>query len=109
MAPSRGINFDKLDDLKHQVKRAAQLSYDKFINDPKRENAKKLCIEAYEKILMEKRMQERLILNAKRRVEIEKNRPPQPGWYETKTGDFAKEVYRNRVDLKPRNSNKEYL
>jgi hypothetical protein len=49
------------------------------------------------------------ILNAKRRQEIEKNRPPQKGWYEGHGQEFAKELYRNRVDLRPRNKNKEYL
>ena len=36
-------------------------------------------------------------------------RPPADKWYELKTQDFSKELYRNRVALKPNNSNQKYL
>lgn len=49
------------------------------------------------------------VLNRKRNEEIEKNRPPNPDWWSNRTNEFHKEVYRNRVDLKPRNTNKTYL
>lgn len=41
--------------------------------------------------------------------EYEKNRPPEQGWYELKTSQFSKELYRNRVALKPNNTNAVYL
>lgn len=43
------------------------------------------------------------ILNAKRMQEIEKNRPLEKGWYMGYGQEFAKELYRNRVDLRSRN------
>lgn len=79
------------------------------MTDQKRFNTKQLCIEAYEDILLEKRQEEMRILNAKRKQEIEKNRPPEKGWYMGHGQEFAKELYRNRVDLRPRNKNKDYL
>ena len=43
--------------------------------------------------------------------EYEKNRPPAKGWYAFKESSkhFNKELYRNRVALKPNNENAEYL
>jgi hypothetical protein len=49
------------------------------------------------------------ILNAKRKIEIDKNRPPLAGWYMGKDTEFSKEIYRNRVELKPHGANKDYL
>ncbi len=48
-------------------------------------------------------------LNKFRHKEIEKNRPPEAGWYMKTDKEFSKELYRNRVALKPNNSNKVYL
>ncbi len=44
-----------------------------------------------------------------RHKEIETNRPPQERWYEIKSKDFSKELYRNRMSLKPNNENMHYL
>ena len=49
------------------------------------------------------------MLIIKRTQEVEKNRPPQKGWYQGKGKDFSKEVYRNRVDIKPRTNNFDHL
>ena len=49
------------------------------------------------------------MLNKKRFTEYEKNRPPQDKWYEIKGQGFQKELYRNRVALKPNNLNAVYL
>lgn len=54
-------------------------------------------------------MHEKGILNGQRFKEFEKNRPPQDKWYEMKTGDFSKELYRNRMALKPNDANRVYL
>ena len=72
-------------------------------------NGKELCIKAYESILHDERTQEKKKLNAFRHKEIEKNRPPADGWYTKTDKEFSKELYRNRVALKPNNSNKVYL
>ena len=103
------VNPDIYDDLRDQVKKEAGERYDKFISDPKRGNQKELQILAYESILYDERRLEQAVLNKKRQEEIEKNRPPNPGWWSNCTNEFHKEVYRNRVDLKPRNTNKTYL
>ena len=73
------------------------------------EDTKKLIIEAYENVLLKHRRLERDILNKQRTKEYEKNRPPQDKWYELKTTEFAKELYRNRVALKPDGANEIYL
>ena len=44
-----------------------------------------------------------------RHEEYERNRPPESKWYEFKHNGFNKELYRNRVALKPNNENKVYL
>jgi len=54
-------------------------------------------------------MKEREILNRERFKEHEKNRKPRPQWYALKTPEFSKELYRNRVALKPNNENDSYL
>ena len=64
---------------------------------------------AYEGILYDGRKNERDILNKVRFKEIEKNRPPEDGWYVKKDKEFSKELYRNRVALKPNNLNSLYL
>ncbi len=83
--------------------------YEKFITDKRRDDDKKLCISAYEQILEDCRMNERKILNQKRSTEIDKNRPPLKGWYMGTDSEFSKELYRNRVELRPRGQNSEYL
>lgn len=49
------------------------------------------------------------MLNSKRFKEFEKNRPPQDKWYELKNSEFSKELYRNRMALKPNDENRVYL
>ena len=66
-------------------------------------------IEAYENVLLRNRRRERDILNKVRHEEYERNRPPESKWYEFKHNGFNKELYRNRVALKPNNENKVYL
>ena len=48
-------------------------------------------------------------MNQKRHTEIDKNRPPLKGWYMGTDKEFSKELYRNRVELRPRGANSEYL
>ena len=60
-------------------------------------------------MLFEKRRLEKELLNGKRFREFEKNRPPQDRWYELKSPEFSKELYRNRMALKPNDANRVYL
>jgi hypothetical protein len=76
--------------------------YEKLLRSPA-DNANKLIIQAYEKILTDKRTHEKDLLNAVRFEEYEKNRPPEKEWYMIKHKGFSKELYRNRVALKPNN------
>ena len=99
-----------IEDLKSQTNTDAYKEFNKFIKDKApRPSAKELCITAYEGILTAGRQDERQQLNKQRFKEYEKNRPPANKWYELKSKDFSKELYRNRVALKPNNSNKVYL
>jgi hypothetical protein len=82
--------------------------YEKLLRSPP-DDAKKLIIKAYEKILTDKRKYEKDLLNAVRFEEYEKNRPPEKEWYMIKHKGFSKELYRNRVALKPNNENASYL
>ena len=91
------------------MKRQAQDEYEKFIHDKNRNDAKSLIVEAYEGVLYEKRKLEKDLLNSKRFKEFEKNRPPQDRWYELKSTEFSKELYRNRMALKPNDANRVYL
>lgn len=84
-------------------------AYEKFVNDKTRHESKKLIIEAYEGMLGERRAVERSVLNNRRFKEYEKNRPPQAKWYELKGAEFSKELFRNRMALKPNDSNAVYL
>lgn len=88
--------------------RIALDEYDKLMRAPQ-DDAKKLIIKAYEQILTDKRVKERKILNAVRFKEYERNRPPEKNWYMIKHKGFSKELYRNRVALKPNNENASYL
>ena len=91
------------------MKRQAQEEYEKFIADKTRMDGKSLIIEAYEGVLYDRRRTERELLNGKRFKEYEKNRPPQDRWYELKSTEFSKELYRNRMALKPNDANRVYL
>jgi hypothetical protein len=78
------------------------------MKDKKKQNAKKLVIDAYEAMNTVQRGKERAILNNKRFEEYEKNRPPSDKWWEVKTAKFNAEVVRNRVSLDG-NKNADYL
>ena len=101
--------MNDLGEDRNKVVRQAQVQFEKFIADNNRLDSKGLCVEVYEKILYDRRRIEREILNQKRRKEIEKNRPPEPKWYMLYDREFSKELYRNRVALRPHNSNQAYL
>lgn len=88
--------------------RSALGEYDKLLRQPPGD-CKKLIISAYEHILTDKRRREKDLLNAVRFEEYEKNRPPEKEWYMLKHKGFSKELYRNRVALKPNNENASYL
>ena len=109
MAAVKNININDLGEDRNKVVRQAQIQFEKFIADKKRLDSKGLCVEVYEKILYDRRRIERDILNQERRKEIEKNRPPEPKWYMLYDKEFSKELYRNRVALRPHNSNQAYL
>ena len=87
-----------------KLRRQANEKYEKFIRQKDgRPDSNKLCIEAYESILLHERREELERLNAERFKEYETNRPPADKWYELKSTEFTKELYRNRVALKPDN------
>ena len=91
------------------LQKEARRKFETFLYDGKREDKKKLMISAFEGLLYEMRRIEKEMLNLKRAKEYEKNRPPQDYWYMLKTEEFNKELYRNRMALKPNNENKVYL
>ena len=64
------------------------------------------AISAYGRMLEELRDKERDIVNAKRKEEYERIRPPIDKWYELKTDDFQGEMVRNKMVL---NSGPEYF
>lgn len=105
----RGENLEVFENLHEEVGREAMETYDKFIADRSRTDNKKLIIDAYEDILTFERAGERGLLNKQRNKEYEKNRPPREQWYMMKGAGFQKELYRNRVALKPNNTNAVYL
>lgn len=111
MAVTRGIDLDLMDvsKYKNQIERDAMVEFEKTIKEKVTGDGKDLCIKAYEDILLHKRKQEMAKLNMFRFKEIEKNRPPEDGWYMKTTTDFRDELYRNRVSLKPNDTNKNYL
>ena len=106
---ANGKNPDNMEDLSNSTRLEAAQEYEKFINDKTRFDSKHLIIEAYEEVLRDRRNFEKGILNGCRFKEYEKNRPPQSNWYELKSGEFSKELYRNRMALKPNDSNSVYL
>ena len=99
-----------IEELKQETKTDAYKEFQNFIKDKgPRPSSKSMCIEAYESILTAERIEERKQLNNIRFKYFEKNRPPADKWYELKSKDFTRELYRNRVALKPNNSNEVYL
>ena len=109
LAAKKNININELGEDRAKVIREAHVKFDEFIVKKEVIDGKMRCIEAYETILYDRRRNERDILNAERRKEIEKNRPPEPNWYMLHNREFSKELYRNRVALRPHNSNQAYL
>lgn len=110
IAMQRGIDMDAYDvKNKMELSRKVQEKFEKLVREKTDGNGKELCITAYEMILLDKRRQELEKLNQFRHKEIEKNRLPEPGWYMKTTTDFRDELYRNRVSLKPNDTNKVYL
>ena len=111
MAAVKGKDiFDEQDRLKKKNERTAHDEFEKFMKrDRVPLDTKALIIDAYENVLYKHRIMEKDMLNKQRQKEHEKNRPPQDKWYELKTTEFAKELYRNRVALKPDNQNAIYL
>lgn len=105
------LDFDeKIAELKQKHHVEHYKDYQKFIKDKgPRPNDKELILDAYESILTHERVNEREQLNRQRSKVYERNRPPADKWYELKSKGFTKELYRNRVALKPNNSNKVYL
>ena len=91
------------------LQKEARRKFETFLYDGKRDDKRKLMISAFEGLLYEMRRVEKEMLNNKRAKEYEINRPPQDHWYMLKTEEFNKELYRNRMALKPNNENKVYL
>ena len=86
------------------LKRQSREHFERRLYEDESEDKKKLLAETFEHVLYEFRKKERELLNIKREREFEKNRPPQDRWYELKTQEFSKEMYRNRMALKVRNA-----
>ena len=105
----KGLDPESIEKLKHDTRLEGHTAYEEFVSDKTRFASKELIIQAYEGVLLEKRQLEMSILNGQRFKEYEKNRPPQNNWYELKGGEFSKELYRNRMALKPNDSNSVYL
>ena len=68
-----------------------------------------LVLHTYEGILDELRAREKDILNQKRAVEYENNRPPQGKWFELKTNEFTQEIHRHMSSLQPKEQHKRLL
>ena len=110
MASLKGKDdFDGMEKLKEQTKQEASQKFEKRMSNKFMTNSNKEMIDAYETILYNKRFGEKEILNKVRNKEYERNRPPADKWFELKTPDFSKELYRNRVSNKPNNENSLYL
>ena len=113
MSMERGVDLGEIEDRierqRYELERRAQEEFERLINDKNRMDQKGLIIDAYEGVLYDRRRMERDILNAKRFKEHEKNRPPEEKWYMLKNKEFSKELYRNRMALKPNDSNFVYL
>ena len=111
MAAIKGKDiFDEQDRLLKKNERTAREEFEKFMKrDRVPEDSKALIIDAYENVLYKHRRLEKDLLNRERQKNYERNRPPQDKWYELKSTEFAKELYRNRVALKPDNQNAIFL
>lgn len=92
-----------------EINREAHRRFEELMAEGRKGNKNRLMVQAFESLLYEKRRIEKEMLNLKRAKEYEKNRPPQPGWYMLKSDEFNKELYRNRMALKPNNQNRMYL
>jgi hypothetical protein len=113
IAAQKGIPIDQIEariqEERYHLDRKAQEEFEKIISDKNRLDQKGLIIEAYEGVLHDRRRLELNLLNQKRFVEHEKNRPPADKWYTKSDKNFSKELYRNRMALKPNDSNSVYL
>ena len=67
------------------------------------------AIGIYSGIINELRARERELLNKKRRIVYEINRPPKDGWYMSKKSEFAAEMHRNTMSLRPNDANRKLL
>lgn len=92
-----------------EINREARNRFEALMKEGKSGKKNRLMLEAFEALLYEQRRIEKEMLNLERDKEYEKNRPPQDGWYKLKTTEFSKELYRNRMALKPNNQNRVYL
>lgn len=59
----KGIDPETIEKLKQKYSYEAVYEFEKFVKDKKREDAKQLCVDAYEGILTINRKDEREILN----------------------------------------------
>ena len=111
MLYQNGKNPELLEEMAFDkdIERQSIKEYEKFITEKTRYRPVELIIDAYEGILDDERVDEKNTLNKKRFTEHEINRPPQDLWYMLKDRGFNKELYRNRVALKPNNYNAVYL
>ena len=110
LARQRGIDVDQIESrVQREAQQTGEREFDSRMADRSRENAKQLQVEAYESILLDRRTTEKAELNAQRFREYEKNRPPEANWFSLTSSEFHKELYRNRVALKPHGENKAYL
>ena len=91
------------------INREARNRFEALMKEGKTGKKNLFTLRAFESLLYEKRRIEKEMLNLERAKEYEKNRPPQDGWYTLKTPEFSKELYRNRMALKPNNQNRVYL
>ena len=92
-----------------EIIREARNRFEKLMKEGKTGKKNLYMVKAFEALLYEQRRIEKEMLNLQREKEYEKNRPPQDGWYKLKTSEFNKELYRNRMALKPNNQNRVYL
>ncbi|CAI2379134.1 unnamed protein product [Moneuplotes crassus] len=92
-----------------QISREARNRYEELMKEGKTGKKNLYMLKAFEALLYEQRRIEKEMLNLQRDKEYEKNRPPQEGWYMLKTEEFNKELYRNRMAMKPNNQNRVYL
>jgi hypothetical protein len=91
-----------------EINREARSRFEALMNEGKSGKKNRLMLEAFESLLYEQRRIEKNMLNLERDKEYEINRPPRDGWYTLKTHEFSKELYRNRMELKPNNENRVY-